>query len=69
MAALSPPFKAQDLQGLYKKVKAGIFKPIPSCYSVELGDLISQLLKVRPSERLDTSRILKHPMVAAHLSG
>lgn len=33
MAALQPPFKAQDLQGLYKKVKAGKFSPLPSCYS------------------------------------
>lgn len=33
LAALSPPFKANDLQGLYKKVKSGSFSPIPSCYS------------------------------------
>jgi len=33
MAALGPPFKANDLQGLYKKVKAGIFSPVPSFYS------------------------------------
>jgi len=33
MCALGPPFKATDLQGLYKKVKAGIFNPIPSFYS------------------------------------
>ena len=33
MAALSPPFKATDLQGLYKKVKTGVFNAIPSAYS------------------------------------
>jgi len=33
MCALEPPFKATDLQALYKKVKAGVFKPIPSTYS------------------------------------
>lgn len=33
MAALSPPFKANDLQGLYKKVKSGVFNPVPSSYS------------------------------------
>ena len=37
MAALEPPFKASDLQSLYKKVKAGVFKPIPSCYSSDLS--------------------------------
>jgi hypothetical protein len=33
MAALKPPFQAVDLQGLYKKVKAGVFDRIPSTYS------------------------------------
>ena len=33
-AALTPPFKANDLQGLYKKVKNGSFSPLPSCYSM-----------------------------------
>ena len=33
MAALEPPFKAQDLQGLFKKVKAGKYKQLPNFYS------------------------------------
>jgi hypothetical protein len=33
MAALEPPFKASDLQGLYKKVKAGQYRPISNSYS------------------------------------
>jgi NIMA (never in mitosis gene a)-related kinase len=33
MATLEPPFKASDLQGLYKKVKLGQYKPISSFYS------------------------------------
>ena len=37
MAALQPPFKAADLQSLFKKIKAGVFKPIPSTYSSDLS--------------------------------
>ena len=33
MAALKPPFTAQDLQGLYRKVCAGVFERIPMIYS------------------------------------
>jgi hypothetical protein len=33
MAALKPPFTANDLQGLYKKVCAGVFERIPMAYS------------------------------------
>ena len=33
VAALEPPFKATDLQSLYRKVKAGQYKPISTYYS------------------------------------
>lgn len=45
MAALSPPFKANDLQGLYKKVKSGLYSTIPSCYSEQLSQFIGTMLK------------------------
>jgi hypothetical protein len=48
MAALCPPFKANDLQGLYKKVKSGLFPPIPSAYSSDLSEFISNMIKVNP---------------------
>ncbi len=54
MAALEPPFKATDLQSLYKKVKAGVFRPIPSCYSSDLSEMVNSLLKLRPKDRLST---------------
>ena len=63
MAALQPPFKAQDLQGLYKKVKAGKFSPLPSCYSQELGDVIGSLIKIRPRDRPDCDTLLSHPSI------
>jgi NIMA (never in mitosis gene a)-related kinase len=51
MAALRPPFQAADLQGLFKKVKTGVFDRIPSVYSSDLANFIASLLKVTPSQR------------------
>lgn len=48
MAALKPPFNANDLQGLYKKVCAGIFERIPPIYTNDLATVISLLLRVDP---------------------
>lgn len=48
MAALRPPFVATDLQGLYKKVCAGMFERIPMIYSNDLANVIGSLLKVDP---------------------
>lgn len=36
MAALKPPFKANDMQGLFKVIQKGIFDRIPSKYSDDL---------------------------------
>jgi serine/threonine protein kinase len=54
MAALKPPFTAYDLQGLYKKVCAGVFERIPMAYSNDLANIISSLLKVDPARRPST---------------
>lgn len=37
MAALKPPFRAQDMEGLFQKVQKGVCDRIPSKYS---GDLM-----------------------------
>jgi NIMA (never in mitosis gene a)-related kinase len=51
MAALKPPFQATDLQGLFRKVKAGVFERIPSIYSNDLAVVVGMLLKVNPTLR------------------
>lgn len=66
MAALRPPFQATDLQGLFKKVKAGVFDRIPSIYSGDLSTLISQMLKIAPGQRPSADQILSNPIVARH---
>jgi len=63
MAALRPPFTANDLQGLYKKVCAGVFERIPSIYSNDLAATISSLLKVDPDKRPNTDELLSNPAV------
>ena len=50
---LKPPFRADDMAGLYKKVLKGQYPKIPTHYSQDLNNVIKQLLSVdaalRPS--------------------
>lgn len=54
MAALEPPFKATDLQSLYRKVKSGVHKSIPSSYSSDLSEMVNSMLKLSPKDRPST---------------
>ena len=51
MAALRPPFKAQDMQGLFRKIISGVYSEIPRYYSTELSQVIRTLLQVNPLNR------------------
>lgn len=51
MASLKPPFRATDMDGLYKKVTNGVFKKLPSHFSVDLNNLVKMMLKVKPNHR------------------
>jgi NIMA (never in mitosis gene a)-related kinase len=44
MTSLQPPFRAQNMDQLYKKVLSGQYPPIPSSYSSELQTMIGALL-------------------------
>lgn len=68
MGALRPPFQASDLQGLFKKIKLGVFDRIPSVYSSDLAAIIAQMLKQTPSQRPSADQILSSPAVARHYS-
>jgi NIMA (never in mitosis gene a)-related kinase len=41
---LKPPFRAEDMQGLYKKVLRGIYPKIPSIFSNELSQIIKLMV-------------------------
>ena len=40
MTTLKPPFRANDMNGLYKRVLKGTYPKIPSSYSPDLGAMI-----------------------------
>ena len=66
MAALRPPFIANDIQGLHEKVIKGIFPPIPPGYSSDLTSLISQMLQVNPVLRPSCQQLLETDLVRRH---
>jgi len=63
MCALKPPFRANDMQGLFKKIQRGVFDRIPSHYSIDLYNLISMCLQVKPSLRPSCDQLLTHPVI------
>jgi NIMA (never in mitosis gene a)-related kinase len=46
MCALVPPFRAEDMNGLFKRVLKGQYPPIPSHYSMDMRSLIKSMLMV-----------------------
>ena len=44
MTTLKPPFRAEDMEGLYKKVIKGHYPKIASHYSLDLAHVIRLLL-------------------------
>lgn len=63
MASLTPPFRAEDMEGLYKKVVKGVYKRLPGHFSVDLNDFINYMMKVNPKARYSASEILSLPTV------
>jgi NIMA (never in mitosis gene a)-related kinase len=46
MTCLKPPFRADDMEGLYKKIIKGNYPKIPSLYTSELSHVIRALLQI-----------------------
>ena len=62
-AALQPPFTGRTLNDLSRAVRGGVFRPLPSCYSAELGDAVKLMLTVAPSRRLSAAQLLALPFM------
>ena len=60
---LKPPFRARDMEGLYKKVTRGYYSRINKAYSDDLSKLLKYLIKVNPKERITCRQILDLPFV------
>ena len=48
MITLKPPFRADDMQGLYKKVLRGHYPKISKQYTVDIQSIVKQLIQVSP---------------------
>lgn len=59
MCALRPPFTANSMDGLYKKVLKGAYPRIPPAYSNDLEKLIAKCLKIDPKNRPTAKELLK----------
>lgn len=68
MCTLKPPFRSDDMQGLFKKVIKGQYSKIPSIYSNDLVTIIRYLLQVTPHLRPDCFKILSIPNVVRHMT-
>ena len=55
---LQPPFRASDMQGLYKKVTKGHYPRIPKIFSHDLVVVLRSLLQVNASSRPTCDQIL-----------
>ena len=63
MITLKPPFRAEDMQGLYKKVLRGKYPKISDKYSTELQQVVRTLIQVSPHLRPTCDVILEMKVV------
>jgi NIMA (never in mitosis gene a)-related kinase len=63
MLTFRPPFQAQSMEELYRKVMRGIYPKIPSKYSEDLSDAIKLMIQVEPGARPTCEELLKMPMI------
>ncbi len=63
MAALRPPFKAQNHLSLAMKIKAGKYDRIPSQYSEDLWQTIQWMLSLNQESRASVEDLILLPRV------
>ena len=59
MTTLKPPFRAEDMDGLYKKIIKGSYSKIGENFSKNLGNVIKAMLQVNPANRPTAAQLLK----------
>jgi NIMA (never in mitosis gene a)-related kinase 1/4/5 len=59
LCALKPPFTANSMEGLFRKVMKGNYPKIPANYSERLSKVIDMCLKIDPARRPTTKELLK----------
>ena len=63
MLMLKTPFRADTMEGLYRKVMKGKYPEINKRYSNKFDFVISNMLKLKPEERPTTGEILNYPEI------
>ena len=63
MITLRPPFRAQNMEGLYNRVIKGQFSKIPDRFSNELFEIVKLLIQVNTDSRPSCDEILKNPII------
>jgi NIMA (never in mitosis gene a)-related kinase 1/4/5 len=72
MITLKPPFRAEDMQSLFKVVLKGVYPKISNKYSVDLQWVVKELIQVNPKKRptcrniLDFESIISRDKTRAH---
>ena len=51
MITLRPPFRAENMEGLYNKVIKGQISKIPDRFSTDLAEIVKMLIQVAPENR------------------
>ncbi|KAM3147385.1 hypothetical protein pb186bvf_000636 [Paramecium bursaria] len=62
MCTLKPPFQANDMEQLYKKIQKGIYPQIFG-FSSQLITIISHMLRLNASSRPTCEQILNNPLI------
>jgi len=63
MCALKPPFRANDMNGLYKRVLKGAYPPIDRSFSSSLSKVLASMLRVDPALRPSIKQLLETDFV------
>lgn len=66
LVALRPPFRAEDMEGLYRKVLRGQYPRIPPHYSQDLSEVLATLLQVNPRHRPSIDQLIDLPVMKRH---
>ena len=63
MITLRPPFRAENMEGLYNKVIKGQIHRIPERFSSDLDTIVRLLIQVHSENRPSCDQILRHPII------
>jgi len=63
MCALNPPFKAQNMEDLFKKVIRGYYPDISNKYSKDLSEIIKLMIQIEVGARPSCDELLNMPII------